>query len=62
VAWDASLAEGNRNTGLYWAACRAVERGHGDALNDLAAAAAQAGLPEAEVRATVASAVRRAAR
>ena len=61
VAWVGSLAEGNRNSGLFWASCRALERGHEDALDDLAAAV-RAGLPEAEVRATVASAARRAAR
>ena len=62
AAWVASLAEGNRNAGLYWAACRVAEAGSpaGD-LEQLVEAAMQAGLSEGEARRTVASAVRRAA-
>jgi Bifunctional DNA primase/polymerase, N-terminal len=62
VAWVAGLAEGNRNAGLYWAACRLVEADSpsGD-LEQLVSAAVQAGLPEDEGRRTVASAARKAA-
>ena len=60
VAWVAGLTEGNRNAGLYWAACRMTEAGTGG-LEQLIAAAVQAGLSEDEARRTVASAARRAA-
>ncbi|MFD9790790.1 bifunctional DNA primase/polymerase [Streptomyces sp. NPDC059070] len=51
--------EGQRNTRLFWAACRAYENGFGDALADrLAAAAVRTGLTEREARATIASAAR----
>ena len=30
AAWVAAQQEGNRNDGLFWAACRAAEAGHGD--------------------------------
>ncbi|MFE9459731.1 bifunctional DNA primase/polymerase [Streptomyces californicus] len=51
--------EGQRNTRLFWAACRAYEHGFGDALADaLTAAAVRTGLPENEARATIASAAR----
>ena len=62
VAWVAALGEGNRNAGLYWAACRMTEADSpsGD-LEQLVAAAVQAGLPEDEARRTVASAARKAA-
>ncbi|MFD5101639.1 bifunctional DNA primase/polymerase [Streptomyces albidochromogenes] len=51
--------EGQRNTRLFWAACRAYEDGIGDSLADaLTAAAVAAGLPEQEARATLASAAR----
>ncbi|MGO9079903.1 MAG: bifunctional DNA primase/polymerase [Streptosporangiaceae bacterium] len=59
VAWVAALAEGNRNAGLFWAACRAD--GDPDVLDQLAAAAVSAGLPEPEARRTIASAARKAA-
>lgn len=62
VAWVGRLGEGNRNSGLFWAACRAVEAGHEDALSALAAAAVRTGLPEDEARRTVESAARKAAR
>jgi hypothetical protein len=61
AAWVAAQPEGNRNDGLYWAACRAIESGHSD-LDDLVAAAAKAGLTEDEARRTVASASRKAVR
>src|SRR6266542_926058 len=34
AAWVGRLQEGNRNSGLYWAACRAVEAGQPAALDD----------------------------
>jgi hypothetical protein len=62
VAWVAALAEGNRNAGLFWAACRMAEADSpsGD-LEQLVGAAVQAGLTEHEARRTVASAARKAA-
>jgi Bifunctional DNA primase/polymerase, N-terminal/Primase C terminal 1 (PriCT-1) len=62
AAWVAGLREGNRNDGLFWAACRMAEQDSptGD-LEQLVAAAVQAGLPEDEARRTVASAARKAA-
>jgi hypothetical protein len=60
AAWVARLPEGNRNTGLFWAACRAAETGRPAALDALAAAAETAGLPEAEIARTIASARRSA--
>ncbi|MCC3777795.1 bifunctional DNA primase/polymerase [Streptomyces sp. UNOB3_S3] len=54
-----------RNDRLYWAACRAYETGGPDAHGIAAAlvdAALHVGLPEAEARATVASAARNARR
>lgn len=51
--------EGQRNTRLFWAACRAYEDGVGPALVDaLAEAALNTGLTEREARATIASAAR----
>ncbi|NUK43537.1 DNA primase, partial [Streptomyces lunaelactis] len=51
--------EGQRNTRLFWAACRAYENGFGDDLADaLTEAAVRAGLTEREARATIASADR----
>ncbi|MFD8687970.1 bifunctional DNA primase/polymerase [Streptomyces sp. NPDC059651] len=50
---------GQRNTRLFWAACRAYEHGFGDALAEaLTQAAVRTGLPEHEARATIASAAR----
>lgn len=50
---------GQRNTRLFWAACRAYENGFGDDLADaLTEAAVRAGLTEREARATIASADR----
>jgi len=60
AAWVARLPEGNRNTGLFWAACRAAETGHPAALDALAEAAGTAGLPEEEITRTIASARRSA--
>ncbi|MFJ3137144.1 bifunctional DNA primase/polymerase [Streptomyces sp. NPDC102359] len=51
--------EGQRNTRLFWAACRAYEDGIGQALLDSLVDAARAtGLSEREARATIASAAR----
>lgn len=51
--------EGQRNTRLFWAACRAYENDLGPALEaPLIEAAVQTGLTEREARATVASAAR----
>ena len=60
AAWVAQLPEGNRNAGLFWAACRAAETRQPGALDTLAAAAETAGLPENEIRRTIASARRNA--
>lgn len=57
VGWVGQLSEGNRNAGLFWAACRAVESGATD-LDALVAAAVSTGLTEVEARRTVASATR----
>jgi hypothetical protein len=51
--------EGQRNTRLFWAACRAYESHLGDALTDaLVDAAVRTGLTEREARSTIASAAR----
>ncbi|MFJ3231288.1 bifunctional DNA primase/polymerase [Streptomyces sp. NPDC086787] len=51
--------EGQRNTRLFWAACRAYENGLGPALaTPLTEAARTTGLTEHEARATIASAAR----
>ncbi|MFF3938738.1 bifunctional DNA primase/polymerase [Streptomyces phaeofaciens] len=50
---------GQRNTRLFWAACRAYEDGIGEALTDaLVQAAVHTGLTDREARSTVASAAR----
>jgi hypothetical protein len=58
TAWVARLQPGNRNSGLFWAACRAIESGQLGLLDDLAEAAASAGLPDREISTTIASARR----
>ncbi|WP_447038645.1 bifunctional DNA primase/polymerase [Streptomyces sp. DSM 118878] len=51
--------EGQRNTRLFWAACRAYENDFGEALAPhLVAAALRVGLTEHEAHATIASAAR----
>jgi hypothetical protein len=51
--------EGQRNTRLFWAACRAYEHGFGETLAAaLVDAAVSTGLGEQEARATIASAAR----
>jgi hypothetical protein len=59
VAWVERLEPGNRNCGLFWAACRAAENGDHALLGELAEAAARTGLPDREISLTIASAVRR---
>ncbi|MGX1504701.1 UNVERIFIED_CONTAM: hypothetical protein RKD43_003326 [Streptomyces graminofaciens] len=59
VQFVLAAQEGQRNTRLFWAACRAYENGLGDSLTEaLTAAAVRAGLTEREARATIASADR----
>ena len=58
VRWVAAQREGNRNAGLFWAANRALETDPAADLNELAAAARQAGLPEQEITRTLNSARR----
>ncbi|MGW6569936.1 bifunctional DNA primase/polymerase [Streptomyces sp. NPDC054975] len=51
--------EGQRNTRLFWAACRAYENGLGDSLTEaLTTAAVHTGLSEHEARTTIRSAAR----
>lgn len=51
--------EGQRNTRLFWAACRAYENGIGPELTTaLVEAAVRTGLTEREARSTIASASR----
>ncbi len=59
AAWVERLEEGNRNSGLFWAACRAVESGQAHALDEIAAAAAATGLSSREIARTIDSARRR---
>ena len=54
--WVAAQPEGNRNHGLFWASCRAVEAGDTGTLDSLANAARSAGLDEREIGRTIASA------
>ncbi len=54
--WVASQPEGNRNTGLDWAANRAQDADPAADLSPLAAAARQAGLGEPEITRTLDSA------
>jgi Bifunctional DNA primase/polymerase, N-terminal len=60
AAWLERQPEGNRNSALFWAACRHAERGSGEAQARalLGAAATRAGLGEREIEATLASAFR----
>lgn len=56
------LTEGNRNAGLYWAACRAAEHGMLDQMApDLAAAARTIGLDDREIAAVLGNARRQGA-
>jgi hypothetical protein len=58
VRWLEGETEGNRNSGLFWSACRALELGDKEILTELADVALCAGLNEDEVRGTIASAYR----
>ena len=54
--WVASQPEGNRNSGLFWGANRALDADPAADLSPLAAAARQAGLGEPEITRTLDSA------
>lgn len=56
--WVSRLKPGERNAGLFWACCRAVERG--DDPEQLADAAYSCGLSGSEIRSTIRSAKRAA--
>lgn len=64
AAWVARLREGERNHGLFWAACRLVEIGlSATAVEEaLGVAAASAGLADDEISSTIRSAQRHVAR
>jgi hypothetical protein len=61
--WVSDLQEGERNSGLFWAACRLVEAGFApaDVEAALGPSAQTAGLDDREILATISSASRRAA-
>lgn len=59
MAWLEGQGQGNRNSGLFWAACTALEAGDEDVIGDLAAAALSAGPDEDEVRRTIGSAYKK---
>jgi hypothetical protein len=60
VSWVGTLVEGERNRGLFWAACRLAEHGltPADAYDALRDPAQSVGLSEREVAVTVRSAYR----
>lgn len=60
ASWVSRLQEGERNHGVFWAACKMAEKDvpTGEALDALTAAGATAGLSEREVTTTVRSAYR----
>jgi hypothetical protein len=60
AGWVARRPEGERNHGLFWAACKLAEHdvSSSDALEVLATAGTQAGLSEREIMTTVRSAYR----
>lgn len=59
VQFVRSAREGQRNSRLFWAACRAYESGLGETLTpELVAAAVLTGLSEREARTTITSAAR----
>ncbi len=55
AGWVSTLGEGNRNAGLFWAACRLAEAGHPehDTLGLLAPAATSADLAAREILTTI---------
>ena len=61
--WVSNLQEGERNSGLFWAACRLVEAGlaPADVEAALGPSAQTAGLDDREILTTITSASRRAA-
>jgi hypothetical protein len=61
VTWLQGEVQGNRNGGLFWAACTALEAGDEAVIDDLAAVALGAGLADDEVRKTIGSAYRKVA-
>lgn len=63
ATWVSRLREGERNHGLFWAACRLAEAGFAwsDVEAALGGAASSIGLPEWEIATTIRSAVRQAA-
>lgn len=56
--WVSALAEGNRNAGLFWAACRLTELGmdEHDTLDSLTEPASRIGLDAREIASTIRSA------
>lgn len=60
AAWVARGGKGERNRGLFWAACRLAENdiAPGEALDVLTGAAGQAGLDDREIATTIRSAYR----
>lgn len=60
VEWVGMLTKGNRNAGLFWAACRLTEAGlsHSDSYALLEPAAARTGLETREIASTIQSAHR----
>ncbi|MGD7708142.1 primase C-terminal domain-containing protein [Microlunatus sp. Y2014] len=60
AGWVSALGEGERNRGLFWAACRLAEAGVAPSvtLDALGPAAEQIGLPPREVVTTIRSAYR----
>jgi hypothetical protein len=59
VAWLAAEPEGNRNHGLFWACCAALEAGDEAVVGELEAVALSAGLTPDEVRKTIGSAYKK---
>jgi len=59
VRWLQGELQGNRNSGLFWAACVVLEAGDELVITDLAAVALSAGLGEAEVSRTIGSAYKK---
>ncbi|MEU0517361.1 bifunctional DNA primase/polymerase [Streptosporangium sp. NPDC006007] len=63
AAWLATQAKGNRNRGLFWACCRAVENGATELdLEELVTVIVGQGLGEREARRTASDALRTARR
>ncbi|MBB6351871.1 hypothetical protein FHU36_008454 [Nonomuraea muscovyensis] len=59
AAWLAAQAEGNRNSSLFWACCRALENGAAESdLDELVTVAQSIGLDQREALRTVRSALR----